>query len=130
MFLSRYIFLFFIFFLKGCVSTETNEFIGKNILDIYQTNGFPIKQFDAGDDKIAYQYYLGGGSFYVSKKTVEKNDTEKLLNKKGFFSQTTTIEGSFHDSEGCIITYLAKKDKKTDAWIIQDVSYPPEYLCE
>ena len=88
--------------LAGCVSTYMKQFVGKDIHEVMIADGPPIHSFDLPDGRRAFQWRMGAGS-------------------------ATPFLGTVYYSEGCVVTYIAKK--QGEAWIVEDINYPDRLVC-
>lgn len=103
------------------------QYVGKDIREVFISEGQPEAWFDLADGRRAYQWYWGGGTMIVPGSS---HSTTTGYGSDGFFSaSTTTIEhppvASY--SKGCLTTYIAAR--KDDAWIVEDIRYPDRLVC-
>ena len=118
-----------LFLLTGCVSSHMKQFIGKDIRYVIVESGAPVNEFDMGDGRRAYQFYWGGGTVVLPQTTTERGSVSVTGNTGQFNSTTVTNPGGVFTSKGCLITYFARQNKETGAWIVEDIYYPQRLSC-
>lgn len=127
--MKRCIFLALLTLLLGCVSTHMKQFIGKDIRQVIVNSGMPVNEFDMGDGRRAYQFYWGGGTMTLPQ-TATQQGSVNVVGNTGYFNATTvTSPGGTFSSQGCLITYFARQNKETEAWIVESINYPQRLVC-
>lgn len=113
----------------GCVSTHMKKYIGKDVVYIAVDSGPPVNVFDMPDGRRAFQYYWGGGQYYLPKTTSTQGEV-KLVGNAAYYSEQKVESGGFViDNPGCLITYFAEWNSAKNGWIIVDISYPKRLVC-
>ena len=124
----RHVWLLTALFLTGCVSTYMSGYVGKDIHEVFMTEGQPVNVFDMPDGRRAYQYIFGTviGSTTGTQASEIKSETSggNTANKK---VTTTGNKSAAYVSSGCLVTYIARK--QGDAWIVEDFRYPSRVVC-
>jgi hypothetical protein len=101
------------------------QFVGKDIREVMVADGPPVHQFDMGDGRRAFQWYIGGGTYVIPQTT-----TGTVTNVGGqAFVNATTTGGQVVSSEGCLVTYIAVPGEKNGAWIVKDIAFPDRLFC-
>jgi hypothetical protein len=111
--------------LSACVSTHMKKFVGKDIRDVMVADGPPVHQFDLGDGRRAFQWYIGGGTYVMPQTTT---GTVTAFGNQAFLNSTTS-GGQTVSSPGCLVTYFAKFDDVQNGWLVVDISYPDRIAC-
>jgi hypothetical protein len=110
--------------LAACVSQEMASYMGKDITEVFMTQGHPVDEFDLPDGNRAFQFYWGGGAISfpsTSTTTVTVVGNQAFANTQGF-------GGGVVHSQGCLITYIGTpNDKKS--WTVTAYRYPDRLVC-
>ena len=113
----------------ACGSTHMKKFIGKDVRYIAVEDGPPTNVFDMPDGRRAFQYYWGGGKYYVPKTTTTQGQVQ-LVGDAAYYSDQKVESGGFAvESQGCLITYFAAWNAEKKGWIVVDIWYPKRLVC-
>jgi len=123
--MKRLVLVVAVLMLAACVSTHMKQFVGKDIREVMVADGPPTNQFDMGDGRRAFQWYIGGGTYVMPQTTT---GTVTNIGNQAFVNATTT-GGHVVSSAGCLVTYFARYDAAKNAWIVREFSYPDRLVC-
>jgi hypothetical protein len=120
----RRILLVVAFGLAACVSQEMAGYVGKDITEVFITQGRPVDEFDLPDGNRAFQFYLGGGAIPIpstSTTTITVVGNQAIANSQGF-------NGGVAYSKGCLVTYIGTPNERK-SWTVTAYHYPDRLLC-
>jgi hypothetical protein len=101
------------------------QFIGKDIREVMVADGPPTYQFDMGDGRRAFQWYIGGGTYVTPQQTT---GTVSTIGNQSYLNATTT-GGQVISSQGCLVTYFARQPAGADSWVVESIKYPDRLVC-
>lgn len=113
----------------GCGSTHMKQFIGKDARFIEVQDGPPARVFDLPDGVRAFQYYWGGGRYYIPRTTTTNGQVQLVGTAAYYTEQKLESGGVVVESQGCLITYMARWNTEKQGWIVTDISYPHRAVC-
>jgi hypothetical protein len=110
--------------LAACVSQEMAGYVGKDITEVFMTQGRPVNEFNLPDGTRAFQFYWGGGAIPIPSTTT----TTVTVAGNQAFANTQGFGGGVAYSQGCLITYIGTpNDKKS--WTVTGYGYPDRLVC-
>jgi len=115
--------------LSGCASTHMKQYLGKDVREVIIDSGSPVHAFDMSDGRRAFQFRWGGGSFVLPQTTSYSGTSTNIGNTEWFSGSAITTGGGIVTSQGCIITYFARWDKKLNTWIVTEYRVPKQLVC-
>src|SRR5437870_2458740 len=92
----------------ACGSSHMKKFMGKDVRYIAVDDGPPANVFDMPDGRRAFQYYWGGGRYYVPKTTTDQGHVQLVGDSVYYSEQKIESGGLAVQSQGCLITYFAE----------------------
>ncbi len=125
---------FFVMFVASlsifaCASTHMQQYMGKDIREVVLDSGPPINMLDMGDGRRAFQFRWGGGEFVLPQTTTMTGNSTIIGNTAWHSGSAITSGGGVIASEGCVITYFARRDESRKAWIVTDFQMPKQMVC-
>ncbi len=113
----------------ACGSSHLKKFIGKDARYIAVEDGPPAYVFDMPNGRRAFQYYWGGGKYYVPKTTTTQGQVQ-LVGNAAYYSEGKIESGGFVvESQGCLVTYFAEWKPEMKGWIVVGIWYPKRLVC-
>ncbi len=116
-------------FSPACASTHMKQFLGKDVRYIAVEDGPPVNVFDMPDNRRAFQYLWGGGSYVVPTTTTSSGQVQLVGDSVYYTEEKVETGGVVVESDGCLLTYFAEWDANAEGWIVVDISYPDGLFC-